>query len=88
MQATQLKGTDRANMTAAFETLGYVSREISALQSWWWWRRVEAAVNLGTMQSQDAVSALIEAVRDPVEDVRLAAVRALGQLKVTSRQVV
>jgi HEAT repeat protein len=32
------------------------------------------------MQSQMAVNALIAAVRDPVEEVRLAAVRALGQL--------
>ncbi len=79
-QATQLKGQDRHNMTIAFEKAGYVKSEMSALRSRRWWRRLEAAINLGTMQSQIAVSALIDAVRDPVEDVRLAAVRALGQL--------
>lgn len=79
-QAAQLKGEDRRNMTAVFEKLGYVKSEIRALRSRRWWRRLEAAINLGTMQSQDAVSALIDAVRDPSEDVRLAAVRALGQL--------
>ena len=79
-QASQLKGEDRRNMTAVFEKLGYVKSEISALRSRRWWRRLEAAINLGTMQSQDAVSALIDAVRDHSEDVRLASVRALGQL--------
>ncbi len=78
--ATQLKGQDRCNMTTAFEKIGYVKSEMSALRSRRWWRRLEAAINLGTMQSQMAVAALIDAVRDPVEDVRLAAVRALGQL--------
>ena len=78
--AAQLKGQDRRNMTIAFEKIGYVKSEMSALLSRRWWRRLEAAINLGTMQSQMAVAALIDAVGDPVEDVRLAAVRALGQL--------
>ena len=79
-QADQLKGEDRRNMVTVFEKLGYAKGEMIALHSKRWWRRLEAAINLGTMQSQDAVSVLIGAVRDPVEDVRLAAVRALGQL--------
>lgn len=79
-QAAQLKGQDRRNMTTVFEKLGYVKSEMSALRSRRWWQRLEAAINLGTMQSQIAVSALIDAVRDPVEDVGLAVVRALGQL--------
>ena len=78
--AAQLKGQDRCNMTTAFEKIGYVKSEMSALLSRRWWRRLEAAINLGTMQSQMAVAALIDAVGDPVEDVRLAAVWALGQL--------
>jgi HEAT repeat protein len=79
-QAYQLKGEDRRNMVTVFEKLGYVKGEMIALRSKRWWRRLEAAINLGTMQSHDAVSVLIGAVRDPVEDVRLASVRALGQL--------
>ncbi len=79
-QAAQLKGEDRGNMTTVFEKMGYVKSETSALRSGRWWRRLEAAINLGIMQSQISVAALIEAVRDPAEDVRLAAVRALGQL--------
>ena len=79
-QAVQLKGEERQNMTAAFENLGYVESEISALHSRRWWRRLEAAINLGIIQSQVAISFLIGATKDPVEDVRLAAVRALGQL--------
>jgi len=79
-QAAQLKGEDRRNMTAVFEKIGYVKSEMGALRSRRWWRRLEAAINLGIMQSQIVVSALIGATRDPVEDIRLAAVRALGQL--------
>ncbi len=79
-QADQVKGEDRRKMVAVFEKLGYVKGEMIALHSKRWWRRLEATINLGTMQSQDAVSVLISAVRDPVEDVRLAAVKALGQL--------
>jgi len=79
-QASQLKGQDRRNMTTVFEKIGYVKSEMSALRSRRWWRRLEATINLGIMQSQMAVTALIDAVGDPVEDVRLAAVRALGQL--------
>ena len=79
-QANQLKGTDRRNMTGVFEELGYVESEIRSLRSRRWWRRLNAAINLGIIQSGDAVPALLGAVRDPVEDVRLAAVRALGEL--------
>lgn len=79
-QAAQLKGEDRRNMTTAFEKMGYVKSEVGALHSARWWRRLEATINLGIIQSQNSVAALIDAVRDPVEDVRLAAVRALGQL--------
>jgi hypothetical protein len=79
-QADQLKGVDKENMATVFEKLGYVKSEMIALHSRRWWRRLEAAVNLGTMQGRDAVPALIATVRDPVEDVRLAAVRTLGQL--------
>jgi HEAT repeat protein len=79
-QATQLKGEDRRKMTAVFEKMGYVKNEMAALRSRRWWRRLEAAINLGIIQSQISVAALIHAVKDPVEDVRLAAVRALGQL--------
>ena len=79
-QAAQLKGEDRGNMTAVFEKMGYVKSEMSALRSGRWWRRLEAAINLGIMQSQIALAALVDAIRDPVEDVRLAAVRALAQL--------
>jgi len=79
-QAAQLKGQDRHNMTTVFEKVGYVASEMRALRSIRWWLRLEAAINLGTMQSQIAIPALIDAIRDPIEDVRLAAVRALGQL--------
>ena len=79
-QADQLKGQDRQNMVMVFKKLGYVKGEMRALHSRKWWRRLEATVNLGIMRSQDAVSVLINATKDPVEEVRLAAVKALGEL--------
>ena len=62
-QAVQLKGQDRRNMTFVFEKVGYVESEMRALHSRRWWRRLEAAINLGTMQSQIAVYALIDAIK-------------------------
>ena len=79
-QAEQLKGMDKDHMTSVFERLGFVQEEVGALASRKWWRRLEAAVNLGNMHSQDAIHPLISAVQDSNEDVRLAAVRSLGQL--------
>ena len=80
LQAAQLKGEDRANMTAVFEALGYPKREMRALGSRRWWRRLESAINLGIMRSRQATNALVSAVGDPIEEVRLAAVQALGEL--------
>lgn len=79
-QSEQLKGIDKDHMTSVFERLGFVNEEVGALSSKKWWRRLEATLNLGNMHSQDAVQPLIAAVKDPNEDVRLAAVRSLGQL--------
>lgn len=79
-QSEQLKGIDKDHMTGVFERLGFVQEEVSALRSGKWWRRLEAAVNLGNIHSQGAVEPLILAVQDSNEDVRLAAVRSLGQL--------
>lgn len=79
-QAEQLKGMDKDHMTSVFERLGFVQEEVGGLTSRKWWRRLEAAVNLGNMHSQDTIHPLIGAVQDSNEDVRLAAVRSLGQL--------
>ena len=79
-QASRLRGADREHMTSVFESLGMVKKEIRTLRSRWWWRRREATINLGIMQSQEAVGPLIRLVSDSIEEVRLAAVRSLGQL--------
>ena len=79
-QSDQLKGIDKDHMTDVFQRLGLVRQEIDGLSSGKWWRRLEAAVNLGNMHSQDAVQPLIGAVQDSNEDVRLAAVTSLGRL--------
>lgn len=79
-QSEQLRGEDKNHMTEVFEQLGYVREDVKSLRSRRWWRRLEAAVNLGNMHSYKSVEPLVRAVIDPIEDVRLAAVRSLGQL--------
>ena len=73
----------RENMTHALEKTGYVDQKIVWLRSRRWWQRLEAASKLGVMRSPRAVPALLEASRDPVEEVRLAAVRSLGEMSET-----
>ncbi|MFC2003844.1 HEAT repeat domain-containing protein [Chloroflexota bacterium] len=80
-QADELKGEERTTMTAVFERLDYVTEEINNLSSSRWWRRRDAAIKLGIMQSEKASPTLIQAIADPNEEVRLAAVRALGQMR-------
>lgn len=78
--AVELTGQERADMTNVFERLGYVSNEKKRLQSRTWWQRREAAIKLGIMRSNESAIALIRAVKDDSEVVRLAAVRALSQM--------
>ncbi len=80
-QADELKGEERAAMTATFERLGYVAEELKCLSYSRWWRRRDATIKLGIMLSEKALPALIQSVGDPNEEVQLAAVRALGQMK-------
>ena len=80
-KATELKGQERVDMAMIFDQLGYVAREKKNLQSRWWWHRRDAAIKLGIMQSEQAVSALTVAVQDHIDVVKFEAVRALGQLK-------
>jgi len=79
-QAAELRGQERYYMTLAFEALGSVRREMKRLRSQAWWRRREAAIKLGIMKSEESVPALMKAVNDESEVVRLAAVRALGNM--------
>lgn len=80
-QAAELKGRERAHTATVFEKLGYTDREQKNLKSRSWWRRRDAAIKLGIMRSKQTVPALIEAMHDPVDVVKLEVVSTLGQLK-------
>ena len=80
-QADELKGVERAAMTVVFERLGYVTEELKYLSYSHWWRRRDATIKLGIMLSEKALPALIQSIGDPNEEVQLAAVRALGQMR-------
>ena len=79
-QAEELRGIDRENMTLVFERLGYVEKNVLQLRSRTWWRKLNAASKLAVMKSENSVEPLLNASRDPMEDVRLGAVRALCEL--------
>jgi len=79
-QAAELRGQERSEMATVFERLGYVREEKKRLESRTWWRRHDAAIKLGIMGSEESIPDLTRAVNDASEEVRLAAVRALGQM--------
>ena len=83
-QAGELAGEDRDHMTGALEELGYVDEMIRGLGSKRWWRRLEAASKLGVARSRWSMPSLLQTCHDPAEEVRLAAVRSLGELNDTS----
>jgi hypothetical protein len=79
-QASELRGGDRQNMARVFEDSGLVERAIRQMRSLRWWQRFVAAQKLGAMRSARAVPALICAAGDRNPTVRLAALRALGDI--------
>jgi HEAT repeat protein len=69
--------TSRARQAA--EALGLVAHWEAALSGRRWWLRADAALALGLLKQTSAVEALIRALDDPYDEVRAAAVDALGQ---------
>ena len=79
-QTFELAGQDLEDSKRFFRLLGFDRQEVRGLRSRNWSRRVEAAGNLGLMQSQLAVEPLTRCLLDKDEAVRLAALRSLGQI--------
>jgi hypothetical protein len=79
-QASELRGADRQHMTAIFEQLGAVARQIRLLRSRRAWKRVRAAQRLAIMRSSQSLPALVHTADDRNPAVRMAALRALGEI--------
>jgi len=79
--ALRLQGTSRERISMAFEEFGYVDAWLQGLRTRTWWRRAESAEKLGIARSVRATDALVEALDDPVPEVRLRAAKALGEIR-------
>lgn len=73
-------GTAVGHVRRAAHAMGLADEWIRALDSPWWWRRAEAAHALGCIEESSAVLGLIGRLDDRHEEVRAAAVEALGRL--------
>jgi HEAT repeat protein len=82
----QLAGVSNKHLTGFFEDNGFVDRDLRRLRSRLAWKRVSAASRLGDLGSDQAIDALMAALRDKRLDVRAAAARSLGKMK-SSRSV-
>lgn len=78
--ALDLRGEESARIARLFRDLGLLDLEIARLRSWWRRRRAAAAANLGTLRVPGTFRALVPALQDRDLHVRMAVVRALGDL--------
>lgn len=76
--SASLEPDERLPLRSLFATLPLRSRELEALKSRQWSRRLLAAERLGYLGDGVAVPALLDALHDPVLDVRFAAARSLA----------
>jgi HEAT repeat protein len=74
-------GATVANVQRAARAIGLVEHWTHALESRWWWRRAHAARALGCIEEPSAALSLIGRLDDRHEEVRAAAVEALGRLR-------
>jgi HEAT repeat protein len=79
----RLAPAERAPLAPLFASLPLRAKETAALQSRRWERRMQAAEHLGYLGDKGSVSALVEALRDPIIAVRLSAAHALAALGAT-----
>lgn len=81
--ARTVRGPTHDRIVDYFARQGAVEREVRVLaHARRAWRRATAAFRLGDIGGEAAAPALIAALRDPDRDVRIAAARSLGRLRV------
>lgn len=61
-------GTHREKLILLFEDMGLVKQDMVRLRGWWKWTRIDAAYNLGTMRSKEAIPALLELLKASTYD--------------------
>jgi HEAT repeat protein len=78
--AADLRGEEAARIARLYRDLGLLDRELRRLRGLGWRRRATAAANLGTLRIPGTLRALVPALADRDVHVRLATVRAIGDL--------
>lgn len=76
----RVRGVERERLARTLDELGFVDRWRHGLRSKGWWQRAAAAEKLGLARASRATEALIAAMKDPMEEVRLRAAKALGSI--------
>ncbi len=79
--ALMLEGSSLSKIRALYETLQLRTLGMKLARSFFWWRRLEGVRLLGAAGGDRAVKVLTTTVRDRHPAVKLAAVRALGQIR-------
>jgi HEAT repeat protein len=78
--ALDLRGEESRAIADLYRTLGLLDAELQALGSWRARRRAAAAANLATLRMPRVQRHLIRALDDPDRTVRVALVRAIGEI--------
>jgi HEAT repeat protein len=78
--ALDLRGEESRAIVSLYRGLGLLERELRALASWRATRRAEAAANLATLRVPKVQRRLVRALGDPDRRVRIALIRALGEI--------
>jgi HEAT repeat protein len=78
--ALDLRGDESRAIADLYRNLGLLDAEFDALGSWRAGRRAAAAANLGTLRMPRIQPQLIRALDDPDRTVRVALIRAIGEI--------
>ena len=78
--ALDLRGEEARGIADLYRELGLLDAELDALASWRARRRAAAAANLATLRMPRIQRQLIRALGDPARTVRIALIRALGEI--------
>jgi HEAT repeat protein len=76
----RVRGAEGQRLARALDELGYVDEYIAALHHRSWWRRAWGAERLALTAARRATPALVAALEDPIEEVRLRAAKAFAAL--------
>jgi HEAT repeat protein len=78
--ALDLRGDEAETIGRIAEDTGVTQREVRRLRGWSARARAQAALNLGALRARSALPSLLRAAKDRSRVVRLAALRAIGDI--------